>query len=156
MKKNNVDMKIAGMKISLLMGLTMSFCLSLIGMLSSGQFTVPGFLKSFAISFVISTVLGLLLPIKKISTSLCKKHGLAPGSVKGRIVDALITDLLYSPIMTLIMVYMAWKQATSHGARIPFGGMLLKAEIISFVAAFILGYAVAPVYESLIMKEFGT
>ena len=62
-------------KMSLLMGTTMSFVLSLIGNLSSGMFTVPGFLKSFCISFLISLIIGFIIPIKKISDALCEKAG---------------------------------------------------------------------------------
>ena len=60
-------MKNPAVKMSLLMGITMSFVLSLIGNLSSGMFTVPGFLKSFCISFLISLIIGFIIPIKKIS-----------------------------------------------------------------------------------------
>ena len=54
-------MKNPAVKMSLLMGITMSFVLSLIGNLSSGMFTVPGFLKSFCISFLITPVYSRLV-----------------------------------------------------------------------------------------------
>ncbi|MBQ1878427.1 MAG: hypothetical protein II161_06400 [Erysipelotrichaceae bacterium] len=148
-----MNMKKAGQLIGLLMGLTMSFCLSLIGMVSAGQFSVPGFLKSFVISFIISLLLGLLIPVRKISTSLVRKCGLKPGTLKARLMESLVTTLTYSPIMTLIMVWMAWKQATSHGARIPFGPMLLKSEIISLIGAFVISFLAAPLWTSLVMKR---
>ncbi|MBQ4251553.1 MAG: hypothetical protein II704_00750 [Erysipelotrichaceae bacterium] len=148
-----MNMKKAGQLIGLLMGLTMSFCLSLIGMVSAGQFSVPGFLKSFVISFIISLLLGLLIPVRKISTSLVRKCGLKPGTLKARLMESLVTTLTYSPIMTLIMVWMAWKQATSHGARIPFGPMLLKSEIISLIGAFVISFLTAPLWTSLVMKR---
>ena len=135
------------------MGGTMSFVLSLIGMLSAGQFTVPGFLKSFLISFAISVVLGMLVPIKKISDGLMKKFDLKPGTLKTRFLEALVADVAYSPVMTFIMVYMAYRQASAHGARIPFGPMLLKSECISFVAAFVLSFIITPLYTKLIFKK---
>ena len=76
----------------ILMGGTISFVNSLIGTLSSGRFTVGGFLNSFLISFVISQILGLIIPIKKISDSLIKKLDLQPGTLKARIVDALVSS----------------------------------------------------------------
>ena len=81
-------------KMSLLMGTTMSFVLSLIGNLSSGMFTVPGFLKSFCISFLISLIIGFIIPIKKISDALCEKAGARPGTLKARIIAA--ADRLYT------------------------------------------------------------
>lgn len=145
--------KHTGRVMSILMGLTMSFMLSLLGMVSAGTFTLPGFLKSFLISFLIATAIGLLIPVRKIAGTLAKKSGAAPGSVKGRVIEALATDLMYSPLMTFIMVYMAYRQATAHGAKIPFGGMLLKSEIISFIAAFLLSYLLPPVFVKLLTKK---
>ena len=147
------DMRKAGMKMSLLMEGTMSFVLSLIGMLSAGKFTPAGFLKSFLISFAISLVLGMLVPMKKISDGLIKKFSLKPGTLKARLLEALVSDVVYSPVMTFIMVYMAYSQATAHGAKIPFGPMLLKSECISFVAAFILSFILTPLYTRLVFKK---
>ena len=135
------------------MGGTMSFVLSLIGMLSAARFTVPGFLKSFLISFSISVVLGMLVPIKKISDSLMKKSNLKPGTLKARLLEALVADVAYSPVMTFIMVYMAYRQASAHGAKIAFGPMLLKSECISFLAAFILSFVITPLYTKLVFKK---
>ena len=98
-------MKKAGLLISVLMGLTMSFCLSLIGLLSAGQFTLPGFLKNFLISFAVSLLLGQLIPVRRISDSLLKKHQLKPGTIKARLVESLVTTVTYSPIMTLIFSF---------------------------------------------------
>ena len=150
-----MDMKKIGMKMSLLMGLSMSFVLSRIGLLSSGKFTVGEFLKSFIISFLISMVIGLIIPMKKISDSLLVKFNAKAGTTKARVIEALVSDVLYSPLMTFIMVYMAYRQATSHGAKIPFGPMLLKSEIISFIAAFVLAYVLSPVFLKLLMKGNG-
>ena len=140
-----MNMKKAGQLIGVLMGLTMSFCLSLIGMISAGQFSIPGFLKSFVISFLISLLLGQLIPARRISDSLLGKYELKPGT--------LVTTLTYSPVMTLIMVWMAWRQAVSHGARIPFGPMLVKSEFISLIGAFVISFLAAPVWVSLVMKK---
>ena len=147
-----MDNRKMGRMMGILMGGTISFVNSLIGTLSSGRFTFGLFLNSFLISFVISQILGLIVPIKKISDFLIQKMNCQPGTWKARIIDALVTDLVYSPLMTFIMVYMAYSQATAHGAKIPFGPMLLRSECISFVVAFFLGLFLSPVYLKLLMN----
>ena len=66
---------------SILMGVTMSFGLSLCGNLLSGQFTVQGFLMSFLISTLISLVIGFLVPMKRVGDAghyLCDgPHGIS-------------------------------------------------------------------------------
>ena len=83
--------KKAEIRMGLMMGAAMSVTLSLIGMLSSGQFTIPGFLLNVAISFVISFVLGLIVPVKRISNSLIEKLGLKRGSLGARLADTLVS-----------------------------------------------------------------
>ena len=146
-------MKNIKIKMNLLMGATMSFLLSLIGLLSAGVFTPLAFFKNFIISFIISQILGFIIPIKKLSNSLFIKYNLTRDSLKGRLLDALLTTLTYSPIMTFIMVFIAYKNATSHGANIPFIPMLLRSELISFVCAFILSYLISPIYVKLLSKN---
>ena len=146
-------MKKVGREMSLLMGLSMSCILTMVGMLTAKRFTVPGFIKSFLISFVISMIIGIIIPMKKVSDGVLRKCDAKPGTMKARILEALVSDILYSPLMTLVMVYMAYLEATSHGARIPFGPMLLKSEIISFITAFILSFILTPVFMKTVMKR---
>ncbi len=143
----------AGLKMNLLMGATMSFALSLIGLLSSGNFTVPGFAKNFLISFALSFLLGSLIPMRKITDALLKKRELSPFSLPARALSALISALAYSPAMTLLMVFLAYRQAVSHGATIPFLPMLLRSELISLVASFLLSFLITPLYTKLIFKD---
>ena len=146
-------MKKVGREMSLLMGFSMSCILTMVGLLTAKRFTVPGFIKSFLISFVISMIIGLIIPMKKVSDGVLRKCEAKPGTMKDRILEALVSDILYSPLMTLVMVYMAYREATSHGARIPFGPMLLKSEIISFITAFILSFILTPVFMKTVMKR---
>lgn len=138
---------------SLAMSVTMSFVLSLIGNLSSGRFTVPVFIRSFLISLVIGLVLGFFVPIRKISDYLLEKTNTAPGTLKGRCIASAVSALVYTPLMTFAMVYMAYSQAVVHGAKLDFGKMLLRSECISILASFILSFVITPVYSRLI---FGT
>ncbi len=137
-------MKNADTKMGLLMGASLSFILSLTGMLSANAFTLPSFLISFLIGFLISTIIMKIIPIRRISDSFTK--GMERGSLKQRLADAFVSDLLMSPLMTLLMVYIAYRQAVSHGAKIPFGPMLLRSEIVSFIVAFLAIFLLSPIF----------
>jgi hypothetical protein len=145
MQRREMEMKKAGMRMSVLMGASMSLILSLIGLLSAGQLNLRSLLVNFVISFAISFLIGMVIPMRKISNALIGRMKFQPGSLKARLSDALISDLCYSPLMTFIMVFIAHRQAVSHGARIPFLPMLLKSECISLIAAFIAIYLLSPV-----------
>ena len=102
-------MKAVGRDISICMGVTMSFFLSLVGNLMGGHFTVPGFLISFVVSTVISLIIGFIIPMKKVTEGARNLFKLKPFTIGARCVESLTSDLIYTPIMTLIMVFMAWK-----------------------------------------------
>ena len=40
-----------------------------------------------------------------------------------------------------------------HGAIIPFGPMLLKSEIISFIIAYIILYVITPIYAKAVFSN---
>ena len=150
MEADNV--KNAGMKMSLMMGTTMSFCLSLVGNLASGKFTLPGFLLSFLVSLIISLLIGFLVPMGKVTASLDARLGLQRGKLSTRCFEALVSDLIYSPIITLVMVFMAWRRATAQGAQIPFLPMFLRSLIISLAVGFVLAFLLTPLYMKIAMK----
>lgn len=147
---------------SLYMGLSLSFCLSLTGLLSSlgkTEYTVPRFLVSllinFAISFVISMVIGLLVPMKKVNDSLGRKLGLQPGKLGTRLFESLISDLIYTPVITLTMVFIAYKQATSHGAKMPFLPMFLGSLALCFTVGYVLIFFLTPLFMKTALKKAG-
>ena len=148
-------MKKMGIQMSLLMGVTLSFFLSLTGLISAKQFSIPALLINFAISFVISMIIGLLIPMKKVGDAAVAKAGFEPRSMKARLLETLISDSIYTPIITFCMVFMAYKQATSHGAKIPFPPMLIKSEIISLIVGFVLIFIFQPMFLKLVMKKNG-
>ncbi len=147
-----------GMTMSILMGVTLSFCLSLIGNMmgsrQSGSFSVPGWLISFVISAVISIILGFIIPMKKISDAVQSKNG-GIGSVKGRLIDSLVSDLIYTPLLTFIMVYLAYRNATAHGASMPFVPMFLSSLLVSFIVAYIIILLISPLFIGLALKING-
>lgn len=138
---------------NLLMSLTMSLAMSLTGNLSSGSFTLPAFLKNFLISFPLSLLIGVLLPMKKISDALMEKLSLKAESVKGRCLSSLVSSLGYTPVMCFVMVYLAYRSALAHGVKLNFLGMLPRSMAVSLAVAFVLSFLIAPVYAKRLFKK---
>lgn len=151
-------MKKVGMTVSVFMGVTLSFCLSLVGNLlgsrQSGAFSVPGWLISFVVSTIISLIIGFIVPMKKISDSIHAKNG-GPRSLKARLIDTLVSDLIYTPVITLAMVFLAYRNATAHGAQMPFLPMFLSSLVVSLIVAYILIFILMPVFLKLSLKLNG-
>lgn len=151
-------MKKVGMTISLFMGVAMSFFLSLTGTLTSGHFTIPSWLISFAVSTVISIVIGLLIPMKIVNEKIVGAFKLRPHSFPARCLESFVSDLIYTPLMTFCMVFMAYKQAIAHGApaeSLNLGRMFLGSFLICFVVGFILIFILMPVFMKAAMKMYG-
>ena len=146
-------MRKVGRKLSIAMGITLSFCLSLVGNLMSGHFSVPGFLVSFAVSCVISLIIGLLIPMKKLQDGVSAKMNLRPGLLQ-KCVEALISDLLYTPLITVIMILLARRNAISHGAQLPpFIVMFLPSFAVCMIVAFILIFFLTPFFLNIFLPK---
>ncbi|MCR5356985.1 MAG: hypothetical protein K6E63_06220 [Lachnospiraceae bacterium] len=154
---NEDIMKKIGKQMGIRMGLLMSFSLALIGTLTSGHFTIPAFLISFVISTVVSVIIGLIIPVGKVSSDACRKHNLAPGSLKARRLESLISDLIYTPIMTLIMVSFAYFMVKKSGAEAapPFIMMFLRSFVICMIAGYILIFIFMPLFLKQLLKKEG-
>ncbi|MBO4523566.1 MAG: hypothetical protein J5723_02685 [Ruminococcus sp.] len=155
-----MDMKKVGIIMTLLMGVTLSFCLSLTGNLTSEDgFKLIPFLVSFAVSTVISILIGFVVPMRKIESGAVKAMGLKERSLPANIISSLISDLIYTPVITLSMIVlarrMAMKMSNGHAQLPPFAIMFLKSLIISFVVAFLIILIVTPIYIKLSMKLAG-
>ena len=97
---------------NLFMGVTLSFFLSLTGNLTAkGGFSPVAFVVSFIISTVISLVIGFIIPMRKVEGGLTKALGLRERSIPAAIVSALVSDLIYTPFMTLAMIFLARRMA---------------------------------------------
>lgn len=147
------EIRKAGQKMSLYMGVTLSFILSLVGTLSSGHFTVPGWLISFVCSTIIALIIGFVVPMGKISRDLTEKLNLDPESVPAKLLKALVSDLIYTPLITLAMVYMAYRQASAHGAPVNFWGMFLPSLLLSLVVAYFCIYFIEPIFLKKVMRD---
>ena len=142
-----------GIRISLCMGITLSFFESLTGSLIGGHFSPVSWLISFLTSTVISIILGLIIPMGKISRAIQAKHG--PG-IKSRLLDSLVSDLIYTPIITTIMVtgvyLIAMKMSGGH-AELNYLMMLLTSFIACFVVGYIIIFIVQPIFMNIFIKN---
>lgn len=148
----NEQMRTVGRKMSIMMGASLSFCLSLIGNLGSGHFTFGGWIISFLVSFLISLLIGFLVPMGKINRAIAEKYHLLPDHIKTRLINALVSDIIYTPIMTFVMTFLAWRNAVSHGASMPFLPMFLSSLLTTFIAGFILILVLEPIFMKQAMK----
>ncbi len=142
-------MRAAGLKVSICMGLVMSFSLALVGNLTSGHFTLRGFIISFIVSLIISIIIGILVPMPKLNLSIQKKLGGDPRSLKVRLVETCVSDLIYTPIITLAMValayFMAMKQSNGM-AQLSFVPMFLSSLVICFIVGYVLIFVFVPIF----------
>ena len=155
---NPEKMRKAGIFVNLCMGVTMSFFLSLIGTAVSGHFTIPGWLISFLISTVVSLIIGFIVPMKKVTEGASRALKLQPRSLVARCVESLISDIIYTPLMTFLMVFFAYKNAIAHGApaeSLNLGRMFLGSFGICMAAGFLLIFIFMPLYVKLAMKKAG-
>lgn len=144
------------------MGITMSFVLSLVGTLAGGHFTIVSWLISFGISLVISLVIGCIVPIKKLGDAACAKCKVDPQSMKGNLLSALISDLIYTPVITVVMVSimmnMVKKQIAAAGrVAVGFptlGQALVPALIITLLVGFIVIALIQPVFIKMLVKKY--
>ncbi len=151
-------MKKVGITMSAFMGIAMSFFLSLTGTITSGHFTVPSWLISFVISGLISMVIGIAIPMKKVNDKVVGLFKLPPFSFAGRCLESFVSDLIYTPIMTFCMVFFAYKSAIAHGApaeSMNLGRMFLSSFFICFVVGFVLIIILMPIFLKIAMKMHG-
>ncbi len=140
------------------MALTMSFFLSLVGTVSSGHFTIVGFVVSFLVSFIISLIIGLLIPMGRIAGAALKAAGLKRGTLPARLLESMISNLIYTPIMTFVMAFLAYNAAmrqSGGAAQLSFGRMFFSSLIICFIAAYVIIFIVQPIFMKQAMKKYG-
>ena len=150
-------MKRIGRRISILMGITLSLCLSLVGnlFLAEDGFKFGDFILGLCISLTISLLIGFIVPMKKVNDSVDRTFKLRPGSMAANAVEALVSDLIYTPIITLVMTLVAWKMATSHNpqADIPYLPMFLKSLAVCMAVGYVLIFIFAPLYTRLVVGK---
>ena len=151
-----MQMKMVGRKMGIRMGIVMSVCLAFLGTATSGHFTVIGFVLNVLISALISIGIGVIVPVGKISQDACQKRNLQRGSMKARLLETLISDLIYTPVITLVLVFFSYGMAMMQSggrAQLSFLPMFLKSLIISLIAGYILIFIFMPLFLKQIMKQ---
>nr|MCR5281733.1 hypothetical protein [Lachnospiraceae bacterium] len=151
-------MRQIGRQMGIRMGILMSICLSGLNLLLSGHFTVVGLALNVLISSLVSIGISFVVPVGKISQQVCEKKRLMPGSIKARLLESLISDLVYTPVMTLVLVFFAYGMAmmVSGGrAQIPFVPMFVKSLIISLAAGYVLIFVFQPLFLKGLFRKHG-
>ncbi|WP_051198039.1 hypothetical protein [Butyrivibrio sp. MB2005] len=150
------QMKKIGRQMGIIMGILMSFSLSLVETLASGKFTIPSFLIAFVLSAVISVLIGFAVPVGKITADVCRKFKLERGKISTRVVESLISDIIYTPIITLVMTAFFYKMVMIQSggmAQLSFIPMFIKGAIIGVVVAFFLIFIFQPMILGYLMKK---
>ncbi|MBP5280236.1 MAG: hypothetical protein J6Z03_07105 [Erysipelotrichaceae bacterium] len=153
--KNNFDQekrKEFSRRMSICMGIIMSLCLSTAGLLTARAFSLPSLLLNLVISYAIVRGIDHFIDIGALAVDVPNKMDVDPNSLQGRFLRALITDVIYTPLMTIVMVSIGYYRATSHGAQIPYVPMLMKSMLLTFTLSFLICFFIMPVVEKLILK----
>ena len=114
-------MKRIKLQMNILMGAAISLCLSAIGNLRAEHFTLKSFLICFVISFAVSMLIGFWIPVKPLADFLIRELGIREHTLGAKCFSALIADLIYTPIITVIMVLTAYIQASGFFVYLMYG-----------------------------------
>ena len=145
--------KKAGIQISIYMGVTMSFFLSLLGNILSGHFSLLLFLVTFAMSTTISFVIGLLVPMGIITSK--ATANMKPDSLGAKCLSSLISDLIYTPVLSLSMIALVRimvPPAVREGLP-PFPVMFIGSLIPSLIVGFFLIMIFMPYYKKKVTAK---
>ena len=166
MNEKKQVMKKISRQMSIRMGLTLSFFLSVTGVLTGnarniadGTASFPqlliSILSGFVVSLIISLIIGELVPVGKVTESATRN--MKPGFAK-RCVESLISDLIYTPVITLAMVSFSYIMVMrrSHGqADLHFLPMFLSSLAVCMIVGFILIFIFTPVYMKSVLRKNG-
>lgn len=150
-------MKKVGRGMNIRMGIMMSFCLSFVGMFSSGHFTIPGYIASVIVSMIISILIGFLIPMGKLTAFLSGKLGLKQGTIPERFFSSFISDLIYTPIMTFSMVFLAYQMAMKQSggmAQLNLFSMFFSSIFICFIVGYVLIFVFQPIFLKRLMAKY--
>ena len=71
----------------------------------------------------------------------------------GRCIDALISDLIYTPVIVLSMIIFACRMAEKQGGHIPFLPYFGKSLVLDLILGFILILIFTPIFIRLVVKH---
>ena len=159
-------MRKIGLAMNILMGVSLSFFLSLTGLLASGHFELKAWLVSFGASAILSLLIGFFVPVRKIALSVCGRCGLHERTLPFHCMDSLVSDLIYTPLITLLMVALAFFGAKrgidaaiaegvpAQSIQAPnFFPMFAHSLLISLVVGYILIFILQPLFLRLLLGK---
>ncbi len=156
-------MRSVGFKMSLYIALTLSLfltitgvCTGMLGQVIAGNIPpmalVGSFISGYVISFLISMVLGILIPMGKVTQAASKN--IAPG-LKKRCFESLISDLIYTPVISAAMVGFAYMSNLRDGIQgPPYIVMLIPSLAACLIVGFVLIFIFQPLFMKKIMKQY--
>jgi len=148
-------MRTAGRLISMMMGFILSFFQSLAGQLRSGHFSFSGWMISLALSIGISWLIGYIVPMGKVSRNICRKLKCPEGSLKARIAESAVSDLIFSPFITLANIFLARRNIPAN-AKPTFFSMYISSLLISLAIGFVLVFIFQPICKKFVLgRVFG-
>lgn len=135
------------------LGAVLSLALSFLGSIRGGNFSVAGWLLTCLVSFIISQLIGLLIPYKWLIEDVCQKIKVKKESFKGIIVSALIIDLTYTPVlsgsMCYVMTFITLKLVPFLEGP-PLIVKMISSVSLSFIVAFIIITLMLPLIYKLL------
>ena len=155
-----MEQKKIGFKVAFFMAILMSFGLSLTGNLMADRppeipviASVIGFLECFALSFAISFAIGLIVPIPKVNAALARKFHLQPRTLKAHIVESVASNLIYTPLITTVMVTFVYFALMPDGHKPPFLPMFIHSQVICFIVAQVLIFIFVPIILKFVLPK---
>ena len=148
-----------GMLTGIFLSVSLSFVLSLVGTLlgtrNNGRFSVVTWLITFAASTFITMVLGLIIPIGRAAKAVSKSFKLKENGIPARLVETLVADIIYTPIISFLMVFIARSFAIANGAppqALKLGNMFLLSFPGVFATGYVFIFIFVPLFEKLAKK----
>ncbi|MCR5699109.1 MAG: hypothetical protein K6G52_05635 [Treponemataceae bacterium] len=89
----------------LCLGIVLSVVLTVFNTILLGRYPFYNIAVCFGISLVIGIVIGLVVPFDLIFASECRRHNFKPDSFPTHMLLSLITDAIFTPLMTIPMVF---------------------------------------------------
>ena len=108
------------------------------------------------VSSVISLLIGFIIPMGKVSEGARIKAGLERGSIKARLLETLISDLIYTPVITIAMIAIVRAMVPEQALESmpPFGIMFIRSLLMCFVAGFVLIFLLMPIFRNMAFKKY--
>ena len=153
-----------GILMSVYMGVVMSIFMTItgvcVGMLPNvikglvpPQAMLLSLISGFFVSFCISVMIGFMIPMHKVTQSVTRNMDEGFGK---RCVETLISDVIYTPAISLVMVAFAYMSNQRQGNEGPsFFVMLIPSLIACFIVGFILIYIFQPIFMRRLMRKYG-